>query len=179
MRRHATSLLIFLLSIGTLAIALKLLDWLPGMFQSGAVRRYPSIAEAQADLGIRKIYVPAYFPKTLTWPPSRILAQRQPFEAVVLEFRRVDSKEVALVITQTSSRRLQREPAIHLERIQQTSSVNLKGRESVVESGFCDNGEPCSQITFAEGDLWLTVQMRSSPAELLELAGSMVNPGTQ
>jgi hypothetical protein len=178
MRRHAVSLLVFLLFTGALVLALELLDRLPGMFQPGAVRGYASIAEAQSDLGIRKIYVPAYFPKTLTWPPSRILAQSKPFAAVVLEFRRVDSTDVALVITQTSSRRLQQEPAIHLTRIQQTTSVNLKGREALVESGSCDDGEPCSQISFMEGDLWMTVQMRSSPAELLLLAGSMVDVHT-
>jgi hypothetical protein len=178
MRRHAASLLVFLLFTGALVLALELLDRLPGTIQPGTVRRYPSIAAAQTDLGIRKIYVPAYFPKTLAWPPSRVLAQSKPFQAVVLEFRRVDSTEVALVITQTSSRRLQQERTIHLNRIQQTSSVNLKGRESVVESGFCDDGEPCSQITFVEGELWMQVQMRSSPAELLLLAGSMLSNRT-
>lgn len=179
MRRQAVSLLVFLLFTGALVFALGLLDRLPSMFQPGGVRRYASIAQAQSDLGIRRIYVPAYFPKTLTWPPSRILAQSKPFEAVVLEFRRVDSTEVGLVITQTSSRRLPQEPAIHLKRIRQTTSVNLKGRQSLVESGSCDDGERCSQITFVEGDLWMTVQMRSSPAELLLLAGSMVGVRTQ
>jgi hypothetical protein len=179
MRRHAVSLFVFLFFTGALVLALKFLNRLPGMFQPGAVRRYPTIAAAQSELGIRKIYVPAYFPTTLTWPPSRILAQSKPFEAVVLEFRRVDSTEVALVITQTSSPRLPPEPTLHLRRIQETASVDLKGRKAVVESGFCDDGDPCSQITFVDSELWMTVQMRSSVAELMLLAGSMVGVRTQ
>jgi hypothetical protein len=174
-RRHAKSLLTFLTFTGVLIVALKLIDWLPGAFQPGAVRRYASIAEARAILGIPKIYVPAYFPKTLEWPPSRVLAQKKPFAAVIMEFRRVNSREVALVVTQTSSRRLRQRPEIQLQHIQQTSSVSLKGRESVVERGFCDDGEPCSEITFTEGDLWISIQMRSSAEELLVLAGSMLS----
>jgi hypothetical protein len=179
MRRHAISLPTFLFFIVVLIVALKLIDWLPGAFQPGTVRRYASIAEAQATLGIAKIYVPAYFPKTLVWPPSRVLAQSKPFAAVVMEFHRVDSQEVALVITQTSSRRLQQRPQIRLKRVRQASSVNLKGRESVVESGFCDDGEPCSKITFMEGDLWIDIQMRSSSEELLVLAGSLLSGRAQ
>jgi len=174
-RRHATSLLTFLTFTGVLIVALKLLDWLPGAFHPGAVRRYASIDEAKSILGIPKIYVPAYFPKTLEWPPSQVLAQKKPFAAVIMEFRRVDSREVALVVTETASRRLRQRPAIHLQRIQQTSSVNLKGRESIVERGFCDDGEPCSEIMFMEGDLWINIQMRSSAEELLVLAGSMLS----
>ena len=175
MRRHATSLLTFLTFTGVLIVALKLIDLLPSAIQPEAVRRYASIAEAKSILGIPRIYLPAYFPKTLEWPPSRVLAQKKPFVAVIMEFRSVASRKVALVVTQTSSRRLRQRSAIHLQRIQQTSSVRLKGRESVVESGFCDDGERCSAITFMDGGLWINVQMRSSAEELLVLAGSMLS----
>jgi len=175
MYRHVTSLATFLLFIGAFIVALKVIDWLPDAFQPGVVRRYGSIAEAQSMLGIPKIYVPSYFPKTLQWPPSRVLAQTRPFTAVVMEFRRVDSRVTALVITQTASQRLRQRPKIHLKATLQTSSVDLKGRESVVERGFCDDGESCSQITFVEGDLWISIQMRSSVEELLVLAGSMLS----
>ena len=132
MRRHAVPLLTFLLLTAVLIVVLKLIDRLPGVIEPGGVRRYASLAEAQSKLGIRKVYVPAYFPKTLEWPPSRVLAQSRPFEAVVVEFRRVDSTKVGLVITQASSPRLKPEPTIHLKRIRQTSSVDLKGRQAVV-----------------------------------------------
>jgi hypothetical protein len=69
---------------------------------------------------------------------------------------------------------LRQRPRIHLERIEKTSLVDLKGREAIVESGSCDSGEPCSRVTFAEGGLWLKVEMRSLPEELLVLARSMV-----
>jgi hypothetical protein len=179
MHRHAPSLATFLLFIGVLIFALKVIDWLPAAFQPGVVRRYASLAEAQSTLGIPKIYVPTYFPKTLQWPPSLVLAQTKPFTAVVMEFHRVDSRVIALVITQTASQRLRQRPKIHFKRIRQTSSVNLKGRESVVERGFCDDGESCSQITFMEEDLWISIQMRSSAEELLVLAGSMLSGRAQ
>ena len=179
MYRHARSLLAFAVTTGVLISTLKLVNWLPAYFQPGAVRRYASIAAAQSSLAIPKIYVPAYFPKTLEWPPSRVLAQGKPFVAVVMEFRRVDSPEIALVITQTTSLRLRQRPKIHLQEVRNISSVNLKGRESDVEDGFCDDGQPCSKITFREGDFWIKIQMRSPAEELMVLAASLLSSPAQ
>jgi len=175
MRRHASSLAIFLVFTGVLIVALRVLGWLPDFLQPGVVRRFTSIAEAQSTLGIPKIYVPTYFPKTLQWPPSLVLAQTKPFTAVVMGFHRVDSRVVALVITQTASLRLQQRPEIRLKAVQRTASVDLKGRAAVIESGLCDGDEACSSIVFAEDDSWIKIQMRAPAEELLVLAASILS----
>jgi len=179
MHRHVASLASFLLFTGVLIVAMRVIDWLPDFLQPGVVRRFSSIAEAQSTLGIAKIYVPTYFPKTLQWPPTLVLAQTKPFTAVVMGFHRVDSRVIALVITQTTSLRLQQRPEIHLKAVLRTASVDLKGRAAVVESGLCDGGEACSSIVFAEDDSWIKIQMRSPAEELLVLAASILSSRAQ
>lgn len=174
MREHMTHLMVFGLAVVILVGALKFFNWLPGALQEGALRRYASIEEVRSVLKDRKIHVPAYFPQSFKWPPSSILAQKKPFSAVVMEFDRLTSDEVGLIILQADSEDFLGQSKIRVLDAQRRSSCTLKGRDAVVESGLCGTGEVCSKITFKERESWIGILMRAPEHEVIILAESMI-----
>ncbi|MDX1763922.1 MAG: hypothetical protein R3231_06345 [bacterium] len=174
MREHLTRWMVFGLAVVILLGALKFFNWLPGALQEGALRRYASIEEVRSVMKDRKIHVPAYFPESFKWPPSTILAQKKPFSAVVMEFDRLTSGEVGLIILQADSKDFLEQSTTRVSHVQARSSCTLKGRDAVVESGRCGRKEPCSRITFKEDGFWIGILMRAPEYEAIILAESMV-----
>lgn len=150
-------------------------NWLPSLIRQDFPKRYGSIEEAGRFLGLDGILVPAYFPEGITWPPSLILAQKRPFKAVAMEFREAQSTETVMVVIQSSSphgyRQLQR---ITLSEIREETEYMLKGKTAVLHTGDCDNGKPCSAMTWQDGDIYCRVLLISPPFELIRIADSMV-----
>src|SRR3990172_6505504 len=90
--------------IAGLAVAfLAAANRLPSLIQKGFARPYDSIEEAKRSLGLDNVLVPAYFPEGITWPPSLILAQKKPYMALVMEFKKVEASETILIVIQSSS----------------------------------------------------------------------------
>jgi len=174
MREHMTHLMVFGLAVVILLGVLKFFNWLPGALQEGALRRYASIEEVRSIQKDRKIHVPAYFPQSFKWPPSTILAQNRPFSAVVMEFDRLSSGEVGLIILQAESEDFLGQHKIRVLDIQSRSSCTLKGRDAMVESGLCGRDEVCSKITFKEDGSWIGILMEAPEYEAIILAESMV-----
>lgn len=89
------------LVVGAVAVTLYFLGLMPGLLQgsSGAVREYATIEEAEARVGFR-IAVPAYFPIYLSWPPAKILGQREPAPMSQMLFLSSDGRTEALSISQ-------------------------------------------------------------------------------
>lgn len=179
MGKQMTHLMVFGLAVVILVGALKFFNWLPGALQKGALRRYASIEEVRSVLKDRKIHVPAYFPQSFKWPPSTILAQNKPFSAVVMEFDRLTSGEVGLIILQADSKDFLGQSKIRVSDIQRRSSCTLKGRDAVVESGLCGRDEVCSKITFNEAGSWIGILMQAPEYEAIILAESMIPEGAE
>jgi hypothetical protein len=152
----------------------KVMNWVPTAVQEGALKKYKSVEEVKSTLQIGEIYVPSYFPQHLTWPPSEILAQTRPFIAVQMTFRRVDTGEIALIISQSSGTGTFPGRRISITQIKERVPYSLEGRDAVLEVGVCKNNEPCSQISWKEGKYLLTVSMKSTPFDLIKLADSMI-----
>lgn len=161
-----TAVVVVLLAVG---------NWLPSLIEQDFPKSYDSIEEAGRFLGLDSILVPAYFPEGITWPPSLILAQKKPFKAMVMEFKKAQSMETVLVVIQSSSplgyRQLQR---ITLSEIREETEYGLKGRIALLQTGDCDNGRPCSAMTWQDHDMYCTVLLMSPPFELIRIADSMV-----
>lgn len=174
MDKKFTNFLYFILTVAALIVFLKVINWLPMALQKETLRRYSSIDEVRSKLNISDIFVPSYFPQYLSWPPSEILAQTKPFTAVVLEFKNTVKGDTALVITQASSDAFSAERKIRILQIKERVRYDLKGRNAILEAGVCSNDEPCSQISWNEGEYRIHVIMRSTPYDLIRIVDTMI-----
>jgi hypothetical protein len=169
--------LLWMLALVILAVLfLAAVNWLPSLRDEGFARQYNSIEEATRTLKLNNIVVPAYFPEGIRWPPSFILAQKKPYQAVVMEFKDAKTKETALIVIQSSllgsDEQLQR---IRLSNVKEETQYRLKGRLVLLQVGTCDNGTQCSKMTWQDSDLSYTVILMSPPFELIRKTESMIH----
>ena len=166
--------LLFAVAVAVLLGGLKLAGWLPLLAQKDLLRPYGSVEDVKAELSIREIYVPSYFPQNLSWPPSTVLAQGKPFPAIIMEFGQAEGKSAGLVISQSLSDTFRTDGKIRIVQLKEKVRYPLKGRDSLLEVGTCANGEPCSRVSWKEGSTYITVMARSTPFELIKVAESML-----
>lgn len=166
--------LLFVAAVAILLGGLKLAGWLPLLAQRDLLREYKSIEDVKAELPIRQIYVPSYFPQDLSWPPSAVLAQGKPFPAIIMEFGQAEGKSAGLVISQSLSGAFRADGRIRIVQLKEKVRYPLKGRDSVLEVGTCGDGEPCSRVSWKEGNTHIDVMARSAPMELIRVAESML-----
>lgn len=169
--------LLWMLALMMLAVLfLAALNWLPSLREGGFARQYDSIEEAARALQLNTIVVPTYFPEGIRWPPSFILAQKKPYQALVMEFKEAKTKETALIVIQSSllgsGEQLQR---ISLSQMKEETQYRLKGRVVLLQVGTCDNGKQCSKMTWQDNGHSYTIILMSSPFELIRIAESMIH----
>jgi hypothetical protein len=174
MNRTVASFMGFFMALALLVGVLALLNRVPGLFQKDLMRRYRDIEEVRARLSIPEIYVPSYYPQDLGWPPSTIMAQGRPFPALVMEFSRAGTGDTVLVVSQAASESFVFDEKIGIARIKEQARHSLKGRDAILSVGVGKKGEPCSRISWREGRYRVVVTARSTPLELIEVAGSMI-----
>ncbi len=163
-----------LLAVGVLILALKILNWVPLALDKDIIRRYASIEEVQGSLKIADLHIPSYFPQTIRWPPSEILAQGKPFPGLMMEFRDIEKGEATLIITQAKAPHFNPDSRIGIEEVKEKVGYDLKGRKALLEVGSCPGGGPCSIISWAEGDYTIHVFLKAPPIELIRIAESML-----
>jgi len=173
MRTNVQRLAYFVLTIVAIIIVLKTLNWLPMVLQEGILRPYASIEEVRSKLNIKDLYVPSYFPQSITWPPSKILAQTKPYVATLLVFNRPGKDGPALIISQAASERFSPDMLIKIVQVTERVPYQLNGRTALLEVGTCEKNEPCSRISWVEGIYTMTVTMKSQPFDLVQIAKSM------
>lgn len=174
MKRKIFRLLAFAGMVALLAAGLKFMNWLPQVAQKEIMRKYGNVEEVKAALAIRDIYIPVYFPQNLTWPPSLVLAQGKPFPAVVMEFETAAGKEPALIISQSTSDGFLPDEKIRIVQVKERLFYQLKGRNALLDVGVCGRNEPCSAISWREGEFRLRVLAKTGPIDLIRIAESMI-----
>lgn len=167
--------------IGSFAIGVLILvgatmavNRLPGLIQGDLLREYDSFDALSGGLPSLPVYVPSYYPQDLRWPPSRILAQGQPFPAVLMEFAGLQSRRTVLVISQSARGKFPPGGEVRVVKVRETTSYRLKGRDARLEVGVCGDGATCSRIAWTEGAYRIDVAGRSAPLELIRVAESMI-----
>lgn len=174
-KKQALYVLSFVITLAVVVGVLKFMNWAPGALEPGLMSRYQSINDVESTLGIKKIYVPAYFPETIGWPPAAILAQSSPYPAVIMEFARASDGETMLVMTQTASRSFHPEVAIRFHTISETVPLDLRGRSAQLDAGLCEDRTACSRLEWDEGDVHLMLTMEAPSIELIRIAESMLH----
>ena len=172
-KKQALRVLSFAFVLAAVVASLKVLNWVPGALEPGLLARYPSIGDAVSTLGLQQVYVPSYFPESLGWPPAGILAQSQPYQAVIMEFVRARDRQIALVIFQATSPDFEPDVAIRIRTVRETVPLDLGGRKARLEAGTCEDGSACSRIRWDEGEVRIVLTMRGPPVELIRIAQSM------
>lgn len=173
-KKQALHVLSFVITLAVVVGVLKFMNWAPGAIEPGLMARYKSVDEVKTTLGIKEIYVPVYFPETIGWPPAAILAQSNPYPAVIMEFARASDGETMLVIVQTASRRFQPDVAIRFHTISETVPLDLRGRRAQLDAGLCEDRTACSRLEWDEGDVRLMLMMKAPSVELIQIAESML-----
>lgn len=173
--KQVLGVLWFAVTVTVVAGVLALLNWLPGALDPGLMKRYPTVDAATSALGLRKVYVPAYFPQSLGWPPSEVLAQGRPYVAMVMSFTRAGDGETALVISQAASRRFEPDPTIRFHSIGERVTLDLRGRAAQLEAGTCEDRSACSRIQWDEDGMRIMLVMKASSVELIRIAESMLH----
>jgi len=163
-----------LIAVAAVLVTLKTLNWLPTILQKDMLRRFDSIEEVRAKLNMRDVYVPSYFPESITWPPSEILAQTKPYPAVLIIFHAPKTRDATLVISQAVSDAFTDNSLIPLVRIARAVPYDLKNRKALLEVGTCANTEPCSRLSWTENSYRIRLVMKAPPFELIKIAESML-----
>jgi hypothetical protein len=92
----------WLVVVACMTLALKAVDRVPALL-SGAphgVRAYASVADAERAIGAR-IWMPAYYPDSIAWPPTRVDAWPGPPTVVALRMNGRETRRERLVIVQS------------------------------------------------------------------------------
>jgi len=173
-RAKSYGFLYLLLTIAAVLIVLKTLNWLPTMFQKDMLRKFDSMDEVQSKLNIRDLLVPSYFPESIMWPPSEILAQAKPYPAVLMIFNDAKTRDVALVISEAASDAFSENSLLPFVQITRKVPFDLKNRKALLEVGTCKKDEPCSRLSWTENKYRIVLTMKSPPFELVRIAEGML-----
>ena len=95
-------LVVLLVAVGFTAGGLRLVDSLPSWWsgEPRSVRAYDTVDELERDVRTR-LLLPAFFPETLRWPPSRVLRSAGAGKPTLLAFRDRDSGRERVLLCQT------------------------------------------------------------------------------
>jgi hypothetical protein len=164
----------FLVTVAVVILLLKLLNWLPSVLQDEGIKKYSSVEEVRTALKIPRVYIPAYFPEYIKWPPAEIFAQRRPFPLVMMHFTHRDSRSFALSLFQVDSR-AGFEPAYKSDvlYVRKESQVSINGRAGNLVIAVCSGRERCNRITWEEGIYSITLVADDTPEQLIKMAESI------
>lgn len=164
----------FAVTVIIVLLVLKLLDWMPSALQDEGIKKYSSVDDVKAALKIPKVFVPAYFPEYITWPPAEIFAQRRPFLLAIMHFTHRDSKSFALSLFQADSR-AGYEPKYKSDvmYVRKESPITIKGRPGTLVIAVCSGRERCNRVSWEEGIYRITLIADDTPEQLIRMAESV------
>lgn len=157
------------------ALSLRALDALPRVLSGEhlGVTRYESIEGADRALGER-LFLPAFFPDTLQWPPASIRVYAGPPRASALAFAGRDGSRDRLVICQAPGRRATVPMALMpAGRVLEAVKVPMpEGEASLVRLQRAD-GAIANDLIWYRPDVTLAFRYAGPANELLTIARSV------
>ena len=172
--RVARSLALVPITLGVAALGLAALDRVPGILldQPPRTTRFERLEDARRRLPAG-LLLPAYFPDTLVWPPSRILGRTRWPEALLLAFDSRQTRDAAFLLCQSwSSRRC---PASLLAPLEVFHEVEARvgARPARVSAGRTASGEAWEQVDLDWNGRVVTLRLRGRTLDLLRIAESL------
>jgi len=157
---------------GLAAVSLRALDAVPRlvMGERPGVVRYQSIEGAERALGVR-LFVPAFFPDTLRWPPSSIRVFAGPPAGAALAFDGRDGEPERLVIYQAPGPRASIAMALMPSaRVLLRTEVDLSGGSATVVRVELANGQVANDLIWYRPDETLALRYDGPADELVRIA---------
>ena len=158
------------------SISLYLLKKVPAYMQEREQRSYGSVEEAERSLGLR-IFLPAYFPDYLIWPPKEIKVARKPSLMITLIFISQEDRRPSLIIHEIISSRDQSKGAgvglMEPERDSEKIQVSVGGEKGTQELGVLEAGRRWTQLSWKHGDRKMVLRSNRSVEDLLKIARSI------
>jgi hypothetical protein len=170
----ARTVAIVVLVVGTTALLLRALDAVPRYLlgEPRGIRAYATVEEAERRVKAR-LFLPAYFPDTIRWPPAAVRVDSGPPRAVGLTFVARQGGDDLLFILQSfgdtrrhSSRLLPAAVAL------QTTTVAIREATGEVTRVATEDGRVWHDITWPVGGRSITLRFRGALDEALRMARS-------
>lgn len=174
-KRTSYRTLSFAISVLIIIGALKLLNWIPLAVQTEELRKFSTIEEVKSSLKLPNIYIPAYFPEQISWPPAAIFAQKKPFVLVIMHFMHTGTKDAVLSIYQADAKAKFNPPydSRMLYR-KKESTVFIKNRKGTLVTAVCRGNEDCNRLSWRHEQFRITLHSDFQPEHLLKIAESMI-----
>jgi hypothetical protein len=174
----ARALLVLLLVMGTTAAALSGLDAVPGWIhgQPRGLRRVASVEEAERRLKAR-LFLPAYFPDTLRWPPAavRLFADSPASVGLAFEGR---NGGVLLQFAQTVGGEGPISPLVLPPvTVLQSSVLAMPEGEGTLARIVGEDGAIWHEVSWTRGGHRLALRGKRSVEELVRMARSVRREG--
>jgi hypothetical protein len=165
----------WLLVVAAFAVGLKAVDRLPTLLSGmpHGARVYASVEEAERAMGAR-VWLPAYYPDSLAWPPARVDTWPGPPAMVALHVNARGSSQERLVLVQSFGSPASPPPELlPPAEVLTTSEVFIGGRAAVVSRAVVPGGEVVHDVRWDHGDRRIVVRYHGPVEELLLIAASL------
>lgn len=155
----------------TLAALNTLPDWLAN--NPMRVRSAPSVAAAEANLG-QGLWLPAYYPQWLAWPPADVHYVTGPPSIVGVELRARDTSEPVMRYVQTSIASAS-VPELMLPPAERSdeSSVRVSGHAATLATIRLADGTRWRELAWSDGDARFVMRYHGHDADVLRMARSL------
>jgi hypothetical protein len=165
----------WLVVVAATVLALKAADRLPAWLSGTppGVRVYSTVGDAERALGTR-IWLPAYYPDSLAWPPARVDAWPGPPAAVALRINERGTSREHLVIVQSLGASAPI-PAALLPpgEVLTTAEVGVGRARATVVRLVIPGGEVVHDVRWVHGDRRIEIRYHGPVEDLLLIAESL------
>jgi hypothetical protein len=156
-------------------VTLRGLDALPGLLagRSAGIDAYESVEGGQRALG-QRFLVPAFFPDTLTWPPSAVRVHADPPKSVALVFAGRDGEPDRLTIFEAFGPRTSIPMALMpAGRVLHRVDVPMPDGECVLYRVQVADGSTRNDLVWFRADATVALRYAGSADELITIARSL------
>jgi len=162
---------VMLATTATLAALNTLPEWLGN--DPFRVRSAASIGAAEARLG-QGVWLPAYYPQWLAWPPAGVRYVAGPPSMVGLELRARDTSEPVMHFVQSAAAAvpLPQQLLPPAERSDE-SAVRVSGHPATLATVRLDDGSRWRELAWSDGDARFVMRYRGHDADVLRMARSL------
>lgn len=161
----------FILTVLFTILILKAINWLPSTFLKEDIRKFRTLDDVKTKLRVSKIYVPAYFPEHIQWPPSEIFAQKKPYLLIIMHFSHTDSRNLAMSLYQTDKKSGFEQPLDILYQ-KDEREVKIKDRTGALLLAVCRGNVRCNRLSWEESNFKITIVSDDTPEQIIKMAES-------
>jgi hypothetical protein len=162
---------VMLATTATLAALNALPEWLGN--NPSRVRSAASISAAEARLG-QGLWLPAYYPQWLAWPPAGVRYVMGPPSIVGLELHTRDTGEPVMHYVQSAvATAVVPELLLPAAERSDESAVRVSGRPATLATVRLADGSRWRELAWSDGDARFVMRYRGHDPDVLRMARSL------